>query len=147
VKDQGISAILTWVVPGDRKATDESDQFGALAGQFVVVVVVDQQGPGIGGMGVFEGLHDEFFAAGPRPTGVAQIIGAVIQRFIYDVSHGNATAVTPHHGVDMCLHAGREQVGAGHVRPVKIEPGRGSIVLDSASNAVRATASMPLNPG
>ena len=73
---------LLWCFTYDRNGTIPAIMCTL---KLVVVVIVDQQGLPIGGMGKFEGLDDEFFAAGPRPAGVAQVIRSIIQRLIDDL--------------------------------------------------------------
>ena len=57
-----VMALQTDGVDGDVLCAhrfDEANHFGKFVGKFVVVVVVDENGVGIGGVGVFQGFGDE----------------------------------------------------------------------------------------
>lgn len=108
---------------------DEANHFGKLRGEFVVVIVVDEEGVRIGGVGVFEGFGDEIFAARFAPDGGAEVIRAVVEGFVDDIPHGDFAFVTANDGVDVGFHAAEEEFAGDGFVAVLREPGRSAVVL------------------
>lgn len=80
-------------------------------------------------MGIFKGFENEIVAAGLTPAGGAEDVGAVVERFVDDIPHGDAATIATGHGIDMGFHAGEEEFLAGGFFAIAEEPGRGAIVL------------------
>ena len=79
----------------------------------IVVVIVEEKRVGIGFVGVFEGLVDEFLTGDPVHRGVPQLgaarsDGAVGHGFIDHVPAVDDVLVAVHHGLDVVFHVGVE---------------------------------------
>ena len=100
-----------------------------LGGEFVVVVVVDEQRVRVGGVRELERLGDEVLAARLGPAGRAKVIVAVVERLVDHVPRRDAPAVALHHRLDVPPHALQQQLPAGGLVPVAEEPRRRAVVL------------------
>lgn len=119
-------------VDGDvlfAETPEEAKAFFALGRQFVVVVVVDEEGLGIGLVGPTEAPSDEFVVAEAGPPGGSEPVVAVVEGLVDHIPLGDAAAVTSDDGVDVVAQALKEELPIGRGVPGRVEPGRGAIVL------------------
>lgn len=106
---------------------DEANGLLEFGAGFVVVIVVDEEGVWIGGVGELESFDDEIFAAEFAPGGGSEIVCAVVEGFVDDVPHGDFAFVTADDCVDVDFHGAEEFFAGGDF--VDPRGGGGAVVL------------------